>query len=78
VSTEEDPDIVLRREKLVEKFHSCVELSECYHVYNVIHYFMEQPFTSHLPEALLNMSRFLTLKTLKHTPPGISKVYPSQ
>ena len=36
-----------------------------------------QPFTSLLPEALFNMSRFLIHKLMKQTPVGVSRVYPS-
>ena len=37
----------------------------------------DEPFTSHLPEALFNMSRFLLHSMLTQPPMGISKVYPS-
>lgn len=36
----------------------------------------EEPFSSHLPETLFNISRFLLNSLTKDTPPGISKVYP--
>ena len=67
----------LKIEKYVSQFHSYMDLSELYYVYHRIYCFVEQPFTSHIPEALLNMSRFLAHRTTKTTPRGISKVYPS-
>lgn len=36
----------------------------------------DQPFTSLLPEALMNMSRFLAHKIITKVPPGVSQVYP--
>ena len=53
-----------------------MSLAELYNVYYRIHCFVEQPFTSHVPEALHNMARYLIHRIMKTTPPGISKVYP--
>ena len=39
-------------------------------------FIQDQPFTSHLPEALFNMARFLHHSLMKLQPSGISKVYP--
>ena len=66
----------LEIEKHVSQFHSHMDLAELYYVYHRIYCFVEQPFTSHIPEALHNMSRFLVHRTMKTTPRGISKVYP--
>ena len=63
-------------EEYVSQFHHYMDLAELYYVYHRIYCFVEQPFTSHIPDALLNMSRFLTHRTMKTTPRGISKVYP--
>ena len=67
----------LKIEELVSKFHEHMELAELYYVYHRIYSFVEQPFTSHIPEALHNMARFLAHRIMKSAPPGISKVYPS-
>lgn len=64
-------------EKRIAKFQKSMNLAELYYVYHCIHCFVEQPFTSYLPEALHNMARFLMLKTNKICPRGISRVYPS-
>jgi intraflagellar transport protein 122 len=60
---------------LVANFWNSLEAATMYYAYNGIHKSMEQPFTSHLPEALFNMGRFLYHKLFKHAPLGISKVY---
>ena len=36
----------------------------------------DEPFTSHLPEALFNMARFLLHHLINDAPVGVSKVYP--
>lgn len=38
--------------------------------------FQDEPFTSHLPEALFNISRYLLHMMQGGIPYGISKVYP--
>lgn len=53
-----------------------MELADTYYAYASIHAFVDQPFTALLPEALHNISRFLTHKITKQCPPGVSKVYP--
>ena len=62
--------------ELTEKFYCSLDLADLYYVFHGVHCFIEQPFTSFMPEALLNMARYLVLRTLKSTPKGISKVYP--
>ena len=66
----------LKIEQCVADFHTYMSLAELYNVYYRIHCFVEQPFTSHVPEALHNMARYLIHRIMKTTPPGISKVYP--
>ena len=66
----------LKIEQYISLFHRYMDLAELYHIYHHIYCFVEQPFTSHIPEALLNMSRFLAHRIMKTTPLGISKVYP--
>ena len=68
----------LEIEQQVSKFHDYMDLAEVYNVYHRIYCFVEQPFTSHIPEALHNMARFLAHRIMKTTPPGVSKVYPYQ
>ena len=35
----------------------------------------DEPFTSHLPETLFNIARYLLHMLVKEIPPGVSRVY---
>ncbi|XP_013000487.1 intraflagellar transport protein 122 homolog isoform X4 [Cavia porcellus] len=63
-----------QKDAMLDKFHHFQHLAELYHGYHAIHRFTEEPFSSHLPETLFNISRFLLNSLTKDTPPGISKV----
>ena len=39
--------------------------SELYHAYDAVHRFIEEPFTSHSPEALFHIARFVVLALSK-------------
>jgi len=38
--------------------------------------FQDEPFTSHEPDAIFHMSKFLIHALIEDSPAGISKVYP--
>ncbi|KAI8823543.1 WD40-repeat-containing domain protein [Fimicolochytrium jonesii] len=59
--------------KAFRKFYASAEV---YYAYYYISRYIDEPFTSHLPETLFNMARFI-LHYLNHneTPKGVSKVY---
>uniref|UniRef100_A0A8B9YLP1 Intraflagellar transport protein 122 homolog n=1 Tax=Bos mutus grunniens TaxID=30521 RepID=A0A8B9YLP1_BOSMU len=63
-----------QKEVMLSKFHHFQHLAELYHGYHVIHRYVEEPFSFHLPETLFNISRFLLHSLTKDTPLGISKV----
>jgi intraflagellar transport protein 122 len=63
----------LEIQKYESQFHRYMDLAELYYVYHRIYCFVEQPFTSHIPETLHNMSRFLVHRTMKTTPREISQ-----
>ncbi|XP_051483299.1 intraflagellar transport protein 122 homolog isoform X2 [Apus apus] len=63
-----------QKAEMLQKFHHFQHLAEVYHVYHSIHRYTEEPFSSHLPETLFNISRFLLHSLTKETPVGISKV----
>ncbi|KAJ3125536.1 hypothetical protein HK101_005920, partial [Irineochytrium annulatum] len=52
--------------RTLRHFHNFESLSEVYFAYHSIKRFIDDPFTSHLPESLLNMARFI----LHHTGTG--------
>ena len=45
-------------------------------IYFLVLLLQDEPFTSHLPEALFNISRYLLHQMNIDIPHGISKVYP--
>jgi intraflagellar transport protein 122 len=51
------------------KYHEYHSMSEVYYVYHFVKRFLEEPFTSHLPESLLNMERFLLHYSVTHKLP---------
>ncbi|XP_064632482.1 intraflagellar transport protein 122 homolog isoform X2 [Lineus longissimus] len=65
---------VEKKAEMLEKFHDYQRRAEMYYVYHSIQRYTDEPFTSHLPEALFNMSRYLLHAMIKDTPHGISKV----
>lgn len=61
--------------EMLEKFKKYQRLGEIYYVYHSIQRYADEPFTSHLPEALFNLSRFLMHAIMTGpVPKGISKV----
>lgn len=61
---------------MLSKFQEFQAKAEMYYVYHSIQRYTDEPFTSHLPDALFNMSRYLWHAILNDIPHGISKVYP--
>ncbi|KAG9467612.1 hypothetical protein GDO78_014609 [Eleutherodactylus coqui] len=66
-----------KQDTMLHKFHYFQHLAELYHAYHSIQRYTDEPFSSHLPETLFNISRFLLHSLTKESPLGISKVYPS-
>ncbi|XP_030763034.1 intraflagellar transport protein 122 homolog [Sitophilus oryzae] len=56
----------------LEKFAENEKLAQIYYAYNTVHKYLEEPFTSYMPEALFNISRFLMLETHNRKPQGVS------
>ncbi|XP_054464764.1 intraflagellar transport protein 122 homolog [Anoplopoma fimbria] len=63
-----------QREEMLKKFERFQHLAELYHVYRSIQRYTDEPFSSHMPETLFNICRFLLNNLTKDIPPGISKV----
>ncbi|XP_039626944.1 intraflagellar transport protein 122 homolog [Polypterus senegalus] len=63
-----------KKAEMLEKFQKFQHLAELYHVYHSIQRYTDEPFSSHLPETLFNISRYLLHNLTKNTPLGIYKV----
>ena len=60
-------------EEAMQKYHDYQRKSSMYYVYHTIQRYMDEPFTSYMPEALFNISRFLLHELAVVHPPGISE-----
>ncbi|KAM4571964.1 intraflagellar transport protein 122 homolog [Fundulus diaphanus] len=60
--------------EMLQKFDRFQHLAELYYVYRSIQRYTDEPFSSHMPETLFNICRFLLNNLTKDVPPGISKV----
>ncbi|XP_056380930.1 intraflagellar transport protein 122 homolog isoform X1 [Hyla sarda] len=63
-----------KQDAMLHKFHHFQHLAELYHAYHSIQRYTDEPFSSHLPETLFNISRFLLHSLTKESTLGISKV----
>ncbi|CAH1119744.1 unnamed protein product [Phaedon cochleariae] len=61
-----------KREVYLERFRENEKLAEIYYAYNTIHKYLEEPFTSYMPEALFNIARFLMIETHQKRIKGVS------
>jgi intraflagellar transport protein 122 len=61
--------------EMVKKFNEYHLKADIYHVYDGIQKYIDEPFTSHLPDALFHMARYLLhlLNKEKDVPVGVSK-----
>ncbi|KAI8805829.1 WD40-repeat-containing domain protein [Cladochytrium replicatum] len=59
--------------KVLREYHSCLRTAELYYTYHSIQRYLDTPFTSHLPESLLNISRFLLQKLIAAPDPRIAR-----
>ncbi|XP_052282617.1 intraflagellar transport protein 122 homolog isoform X3 [Dreissena polymorpha] len=66
----EEPD---KMEEMLPKFYDFQKKADMYYAYHSIQRYTDEPFTSHLPEALFNISRYLLHQMNSHIPLGISK-----
>lgn len=66
-----------QHDEMLNNFYFNEYLASIYYSYNAVHHYLEEPFTSFMPEALFNISRFLMTEIHQHKPPGISQLYTS-
>ena len=58
---------------LLQKFRDHHNKSSIYYAYHTIQRYTDEPFTSYMPEALFNISRYLLHELNKEHPKGVSK-----
>lgn len=63
-----------QRDEMLSSFATNERLASIYYAYNAVHHYLEEPFTSFMPEALFNISRFLMTETHNYKPSGISQL----
>lgn len=61
---------------MLEKFSLNEKLAGIYYAYHVLHRYLEEPFTSFMPEALFNIARFVMSQTNGTNSKGVSNLYP--
>lgn len=57
---------------MLNRFYENEHLADVYYAYNALHRYLEDPFTSYMPEALFNIARFSMAHTAQKLPSGIS------
>lgn len=62
--------------KMLPKYRENERLAGIFYAYHSLHRYLEEPFTSFMPEALFNISRFLMTEITENRPKGISLLYP--
>ena len=68
-----------KEQAMMSKYYSFQKLATMYYTFHAVHRYTEEPFTSHLPEVLFSICRFLLHSMLEKghfsfVPKGISKV----
>lgn len=63
-----------KKEEMLQKFNDFQRKADMYYAYHSIQRYTDEPFTSHLPEALFNIARYLLHMMQSGIPHGISKV----
>lgn len=61
---------------MLEKFHLNERLAGIYYAYHALHRYLEEPFTSFMPEALFNIARFVMSQINVVDAKGVSNLYP--
>ncbi|XP_060520600.1 intraflagellar transport protein 122 homolog [Cylas formicarius] len=61
---------VEKRKRYLERYEESERLARVYYAYDVVHKYLEEPFTSYMPEALFNVARYLAAET-RDAPPAV-------
>ncbi|GAB6027580.1 hypothetical protein CHUAL_001823 [Chamberlinius hualienensis] len=59
--------------EMMKRHYQYSQYADIYYAYHIIHRFLNEPFTSYMPDAIFNLARFIYLETLEDCPPGVSK-----
>ncbi|XP_017773799.1 PREDICTED: intraflagellar transport protein 122 homolog [Nicrophorus vespilloides] len=59
-------------DEMITKYVQNERLAGIYYAYHSLHRYLEEPFTSFMPEALFNIARFLMTETNQKRPKGVS------
>ncbi|PSN54470.1 Intraflagellar transport protein 122 [Blattella germanica] len=62
-----------QKEEMIKKFYEHEKHASIYYAYDTIQRYLDEPFTSYMPEALFNISRFLMNETKDLHPKGVSQ-----
>ncbi|XP_037078773.1 LOW QUALITY PROTEIN: intraflagellar transport protein 122 homolog [Pollicipes pollicipes] len=62
-----------QKDAMIKLFYEHQRKANIYYAYHTIHRYIEEPFTSYMPEALFNIARFLTHELTTLQPRGVSK-----
>ena len=68
----EEPE---KKDEMLAKFYEFQTKANIYHAYHTIQRYTDEPFTSYMPEALFNISRYLMHELLNESavPKGVSR-----
>lgn len=61
---------------MMSNFHKNEHLANIYYAYDWVHRYLEEPFTSQMPEGLFNISKFILNEIVDDKPKGVSLLYP--
>ncbi|KAK7866290.1 hypothetical protein R5R35_007119 [Gryllus longicercus] len=62
-----------RQQEMIAKFYEHEKYASIYYAYDTIQRYLDEPFTSYMPEGLFNISRFLLHEIKDGCPKGISQ-----
>ncbi|XP_066600383.1 intraflagellar transport protein 122 homolog isoform X2 [Prorops nasuta] len=61
-------------EEIKSLYMDYLDKADIYYAFQEVHKYLEEPFTSLMPEALFNISRYLLIKTQSKQIPGVSRL----
>nr|CAD7571465.1 unnamed protein product [Timema californicum] len=65
-----------KKKDMTAKYYEHQKRASMYYAYDTIQKYLDEPFTSYMPEALFNISRYLMNELRILQPKGVSQLYP--